>query len=234
MKTYEHCLQKWEFVEESARGGRELVPRPQGSPLSYTLQRLSETFLLSFSILKNVLRRSKVCSKHLTPRYMSKIVYECKINKPLSPKVNTLSPSISSLFLTPLFRCSSLYQIAQVAAGIRKPSHPMPSVWCFLTFFLGLWSSLSWLLLHPKCEFCALCTTLAFTLLLHLENTSSVTSLSPLTITLKSEVLPRFFICAVQVPRHCSRMLHHYKVSMPHKETTVIILITPTPSLRLG
>lgn len=30
---------------------------------------------------------------------------------------------------------------------------------------------------------------------------------------------------------HLSGMHRHHKVSMPHKETTVIILITPTPSL---
>lgn len=55
---------------------------------SHTLQRLSETFLLSFSVWKNILeRKPKICSKHLTSRYMSKIIYKCKINLYLQKSV---------------------------------------------------------------------------------------------------------------------------------------------------
>lgn len=90
------------------REGNQFRGLDDPSP-SHTLQRLSEAFLLSFSVLKNVLyRKTKVCSKHLTSRYVSKIIYECKINKPLSPKVCSPSHSISSLGSLLTLPCSDV------------------------------------------------------------------------------------------------------------------------------
>lgn len=121
VKTRAFFAETREFAEEGPREGREPVARPQRL-LSNSSDRLLETFLRSFSSLQNVLeRRLNVCSKHLTSRPLSKIIYKCKINKPLPTKV--LPPSYSRGSLVPLLPV----QASHFPRCTRQPSwQPAP------------------------------------------------------------------------------------------------------------